>query len=137
MLDLSLHHVGIITEDLKTELACFPYIQVSEVIFDEMQQANIVFVRDEASTLIEFVEPITDSSPTHKFAVGGGGYHHVCYQATSLAMFDDIKRRLRLMQISSPVPATAMGGREVIFCFTRSKRLLEFVISESDVPICW
>jgi len=42
-----------------------------------------------------------------------------------------------MIQITKAIPAIAMGDTDIVFCLTRDKQLIEFVISEAPIFVDW
>jgi methylmalonyl-CoA/ethylmalonyl-CoA epimerase len=137
MENLNLHHIGIVTKDIGKYIASQPLQECSRIMEDKNQDAFIAFLKTGSDTLLELVQPLSERSQTYAFSKKGGGYHHLCYQVKTMFDFEKIVKEHRLMKISRPVPALAMGNCMIVFCFTREKQLIEFVISAAEVPIQW
>ena len=137
MKNLKFHHLGIVTRDINRYLSNYPQADHSVITKDNEQSALITFLKTGSDTLIELIQPINSSSQTYSFSLGGGGYHHVCFQIDSLEKANDLIKKNKLLQVSKPVSAVAMGGIEIIFCFTRDKQLFEFAISSDEIQINW
>ena len=137
MKNLKFHHLGIVTRDINRYLSNYPQADHSVITKDNEQSALITFLKTGSDTLIELIQPINSSSQTYSFSLSGGGYHHVCFQIDSLEKVNDLIKKNKLLQVSKPVSAVAMGGIEIIFCFTRDKQLFEFAISSDEIQINW
>ena len=137
MKNLKFHHLGIVTRDINRYLSNYPQADHSVITKDNEQSALITFLKTGSDTLIELIQPINSSSQTYSFCLRGGGYHHVCFQIDSLEKANDLIKKNKLLQVSKPVSAVAMGGIEIIFCFTRDKQLFEFAISSDEIQINW
>jgi len=134
---LKFHHVGIVTKNIQRSISNYPFAESSVVIEDENQNALISFLKTGSDTLIEFVQPLSSRSQTYAFSLKGGGYHHTCFQIGSLDEFQDVVKKYRMVQVSKPVPAIAMGGADIVFCYSRDKQLFEFVIASNEIVIHW
>jgi len=133
MTDIRFHHIGYAVTDIEEYLERFVCpllnpISVSDPVIDEVQRVRVCFVALPGGTTIELVEPFGDASPIANI-VGSrrGGLYHLCYEvsdiATQLARF----RNKRCLPLSAPVPATAFGGRRIVFLMTPEHDLIELL----------
>ena len=134
---LKLHHVGIVVGDIE-EYCSYQFLeQRSLIIEDPSQKALICFLNTKNDCLIELIQPTKEDSPTYNFLSQGGGYHHLCYEISSLEKVDLLITQYRMLKIMGPLPAVAFYGAEVVFCYTRNKDIIEFVISTTSPIIRW
>lgn len=129
------HHVGYAVASIETYLdefliPLFAPEEISETVADPLQKVRVCFVRMSGGTLIELVEPLADDSPVHS-VIGSkrGGVYHLCYEVDDLAATMERFRAKRCLPLGRPVPATAFGGRRIVFMMTPQRDLLEFVES--------
>jgi methylmalonyl-CoA/ethylmalonyl-CoA epimerase len=132
---MKLHHVGIVVRDLdswgKAYANSLGLVEDTEVFHDPAQKVRVQFWRDEASGLVELIEPAAADSPVWGELKKGGGLNHLCYEV------DDIEARVAGAVLGgailavSPVPAVAFSGRRVAFLFFPKIGLVEFVEGEA------
>ena len=135
--ELAIHHIGIVTKNIDSFLMNYPISNHSNIIEDQNQKALITFVNAGAGSLIELVQPLSQESQTFLFSEKGGGYHHICFHISSITKLKKIIKKFKMIQITKALPAVAMGGADIVFCLTRDKQLIEFVISEAPILINW
>lgn len=135
--ELAIHHIGIVTKNIDSFLMNYPISYHSKIIEDPNQKALITFVNAGAGSLIELVQPLNQESQTFLFSRKGGGYHHICFHISSTNKLKKIIKKFKMIQITQALPAVAMGGADIVFCLTRDKQLIEFVISEARIFIDW
>jgi len=134
---LVIHHIGIVTKNIDSFLMNYPISNHSNIIEDPNQKALITFVNAGAGSLIELVQPLSQESQTFLFSEKGGGYHHICFHISSITKVKKIIKKFKMIQITKALPAIAMGDADIVFCLTRDKQLIEFVISEAPIFIDW
>jgi methylmalonyl-CoA/ethylmalonyl-CoA epimerase len=108
------------------------YCRVAAIVEDERQDAEILFLaRNGAASgepLVELIVPRSDRSPVAAFARDSRlRIHHLCFAV------DDIEAALAPMkasgmsQVAPIVAAPAIGGRRIVFLFSREMGLFELV----------
>jgi hypothetical protein len=134
---LVIHHIGIVTKNIDSFLMNYPISIHSKIIEDPNQKALITFVNAGTDSLIELVQPLSQESQTFLFSEKGGGYHHICFHISSITELRKIIKKFKMVQITKAMPAIAMGDVDIVFCLTRDKQLIEFVISEAPIFVDW
>jgi len=133
---LRLDHVGYAVASISDYLAeffepLFGPVDVSPVVEDPAQRVRVAFVTLAGGDRIELIEPTEESSPVWGFLRDRrGGLYHVCYAVESLE--DEVERfkARRCMVFSGPTPATAFGGRRIVFLYTPQRDIIELVEAE-------
>lgn len=127
------HHVGYAVANIEAYLRdflvpLFSPSRVSDSITDPLQQVRVCFVEMQGGTVIELVEPLGERSPVHTY-IGSrrGGLYHLCYEVEDLDAEVSRFRKKGCLPISAPVPATAFGGRRIVFLMTPQHDLIEFI----------
>lgn len=129
---MKIHHIGIVTADI--ENACkqyadfFDFKRATDIVTDPIHKSKLVLLANGDNSLsIELIEPVGEDSPVADFLNRGGGLHHICYETRSLVQSLNHMRSLGALLVSGPSPAVLFDGRPVVFVYTRSKELVEFV----------
>ncbi len=99
---LKIHHLGIVVKDI--EVAIDNYLGmnvlfkgiVQDVVCSE--QVKIALV-DDGVFQVEFIEPISNSSPVTHFLNKGGGMHHICYSTDNIDRYlADNKKEIKVIK---------------------------------------
>jgi len=129
------HHIGYAVASIQAYLdeflvPLFAPVEVSEPVADALQKVRVCFVQMQGGTVIELVEPLTGDSPVRSM-IGSkrGGLYHQCYEVDDLEGTIARFRDKRCLPLGRPVPASAFGGRRVVFLMTPQHDLIEFVES--------
>lgn len=127
------HHVGYAVASIQAYLDEFlvPLMQPEHVtasVADPVQHVRVCFVHMRGGTVIELVEPLDDHSPVRDI-IGSqrGGLYHLCYEVDDLDAEIARFRRKRCLPLGKPVPATAFGGRRIVFLLTPQRDLIELL----------
>jgi methylmalonyl-CoA/ethylmalonyl-CoA epimerase len=129
-LNLSFHHVGVVTNDLKASAEVYEKLgyRASPVVEDPIQGVQIVLCSREGEPLIELIAPATAESPAKPWLerIKAGPYH-TCYEVDRLDDAVEALRNMGFFPVSDPSPAVAFGGRSVVFLWGAATGLLELL----------
>jgi methylmalonyl-CoA/ethylmalonyl-CoA epimerase len=136
---MKFHHIGYAVASIPSYFdefmaPLFAPVSVSETFADPIQQVRVCFVQMQGGTVIELVEPLGEKSPIHAY-IGSkrGGIYHVCYEVANLDASVAAMRARKCMPLGKPVPATAFGGRRIVFMLTPQRDLVELL--EAQAPV--
>lgn len=114
-------HVGVavrnIREGMLTDLS---------VISDETQNVTVGFVEING-VRVEMIEPLGENSPIDSSLEKGQRLVHLCYQVPDIDSAIEQSREYGFHCIQKPVPATAFGGKNIAWLFSRIYGLVELV----------
>jgi len=129
---LKIHHIGIVVRDIEAYLSSSPYHKSSDVVYDPHQHSNICMLdTGQSETPVELIEPIDEKSTTYQYLKkNGNGTHHICYQIDDLESLERYMGEHKLKRIYGPVEAVVFGKREVVFGYSRTQGIVEFLISD-------
>ena len=127
------HHVGYAVSSIEDYLRgfmapLFSPSQVTDPVVDPVQQVRVCFVEMQGGTVIELVEPLGENSPVARL-IGSrrGGLYHLCYEVADLDAEIPRFRAKKCMPLGKPVPASAFGGRRIVFLMTPQHDLIELL----------
>lgn len=136
ILDGTLHHIGVATENALLESEqwrqMFGYKVVSDLIYDPVQKVKVLFLSDgnPNGVLVELVEPAAEDSPVKTFLQKGSRFYHMCHEVNDIDLALGQARSLGALVIQQPVGAVAFQGRRIAWCYTRTKHLIELLERE-------
>ena len=85
---MKLHHIGIVVNNIERQAPrCagqFGLRQVSAIIHDPIQKANVQFWTDGGSVNYEFIQPAAEDSPVRRTLENGGGLAHLCFEVSDI-----------------------------------------------------
>ena len=124
------HHVGIATDSIdKTSVSFIKAgYEMTNIIFDPIQNVYIAFLKKTDSPLLELVEPVDETSPVRNILnkVGVSAYHF-CYEVDDLEQSITKLRKQKFMLIIKPVEAVAFNGRKICFLYNTNTGLVELL----------
>ena len=129
------HHVGMVTRDLaaaQTHFAAIGYSPIGPPTPDERQDLEIVFLKRHGATtaepLVEIISPRSPGATVYRFTTRNEyPIHHLCFVTDDIASAVANARELRYYIVQEPVPAPAIGGSLIAFCYSRATGLIELV----------
>ena len=132
MLDLKLHHIGVVAREIEEQRAFYVqslgYRPVTEVIHDPLQTAYVQFLSiPGADHFLELVAPDGPGSKLTKASRAGVPLNHLCY---STAEIEETLRELGAagaLIVQDPVPAVAFKGRRIAWILSPDQLLTELV----------
>jgi methylmalonyl-CoA/ethylmalonyl-CoA epimerase len=93
----------------------FEYKQMTNIVENTRQKANIVFLSKNDSVLIKLIEPVEGNLSLLNFVIKGGGFHHLCFKCTEI---NDGMKELNakgLITLVSPQPGEAFENESIAF----------------------
>ena len=133
MSERRLHHIGYVVPCLDSSIPEFQrFLRLDwdgRVFGDPLQMVRVCFLNSGVlgSLLIELVEPAGNRSPVRRFAMQGGGLHHICYEVTNLAEEIANSRKRGGTLVRFPMPATAFEGRRIAWVQGAGVILIEYL----------
>lgn len=129
---MKFHHIGFVLRDAKKfENGLILGEKVKEV-FDPVQYAKLSLYHNYSDSYIELIEPVNEKSFTWNFVQKNQQtpFHHLCYSVDTIEDIEFIKAKYRLIHVLGPIPALLFDNKEVVFCYTRAKTIVEFLITK-------
>lgn len=129
----TLHHVGIATVDAMRESEqwrrILGYRIVVPLTHDPIQRVKVLFMStgQEGDVPVELVEPAAEDSPVNGFLRSGGGFYHACYEVDDIEQALDHARANGAIVVQPPREAVAYDQRRIAWCYTPSRRLIEYL----------
>lgn len=127
---MRIHHIGIACTNVEESILEFAkfhtILSKSEIIYDELQNAQLCMIKSDTGLDVEFISGEQVSRMLKK----GINFYHLCYEV------DNIKSTVQdfvnngAMLISDIKPAVLFNNRKVAFLFV-SYGLIELVESEN------
>jgi len=123
VLDLKLHHIGIVVQNINESLGeisnFLSFESTSLPTLVGSQKVNICFLKTN-SVYIELIEPADSDSPIISFVKEGGGFHHLCFEVDDIQQEIDkmVKKGARLVV----APVKGFEDRLIAFLMLNMKK---------------
>lgn len=127
---IRINHIGIVVKSIDKYLKNSIYTEVSKMVFDSIQNANIVLIKtSDSEPDIELIEPTGKNATTYNFLVKrGGGIHHICYEIENEEVLNMLFSESNYKLIYGPAKAVLFDNKKVAFGFNRNKEIVEFLL---------
>ena len=125
-----LHHVGIIVNDVEKAAEQLPKGILINDVYDPLQDARLILYENFGTSYLELIQPLSVSSPTwNQLKVNNNHINHFCYAAKKHDDVEILINDLNLLRVSRWMPAILFPDCEVMFCYSRAKIMLEFLVN--------
>lgn len=130
---MKLHHVGIVTSDIKSGIQhhknLFNFHPITEIVKDPIQKVAVVLLSSpEAGSMpIELIAPLTDNSPISNILKGKTSLYHLCFLVENIEEALRNARKHGAIIISRPAPAELYEGKRIAFIYTPDKYVVELL----------
>jgi methylmalonyl-CoA/ethylmalonyl-CoA epimerase len=130
------HHVGFVVRGIAPTEALFAalgYRRLGDTVDDPEQDAAIVFLaRTRAAggePLVELISPLSEQSAVYAFSRESRfRIHHLCFAVDNIeAAYAAALATRRVQRVTPIVTAPAIGGRRIVFLFSRETGIFELV----------
>jgi methylmalonyl-CoA/ethylmalonyl-CoA epimerase len=130
-MEMVIDHIGIVVRRLEEGLeqwtSLFGYEPLTEKITNTRQKVRVIFLHKRNSCLIKLVEPTDDRSPVYKFALKGGGLHHICFRCDDVTASVERFREKGYRILSEPLPGEAFDGEKIAFFYAQQGLNIELI----------
>lgn len=124
-------HIGIVVKSIEQGIKywekVFGYKQMTEIVINTRQKVKVVFLTKENSLLIKLIEPTEETSPVYKFALKGGGLHHLGFRCKEINEEIARLKGLGLRVITNPQPGEAFENNQIAFLLGNQALNIELI----------
>ena len=132
MNSISLHHVGVIVDNIERAAKNLPTGALVNDVYDKLQDARLVLYENFGSSYLELIQPLSESSPTwNQLKVNSNHINHFCYTVSNREDAEVMINNLRLLRVSRWMPALLFPNCEVMFCYSRASIMIEFLVESA------
>lgn len=127
-------HIGVVVKHLEegiiTWFKLFGYAQSTEPVLNSLQKVRVVFLEKEGSLTVKLLEPVDPGSLVWKFALRGGGLHHLCFRAANLEREMERLVREGVRVLVHPQPGEAFEMEHIAFVYAGHGLNIELIDTE-------
>lgn len=117
---MKIHHIGIACKDIEKAISDYKHLysikSISDIVFDPLQQASLVYIETEHGHNIEFIS----GSKVDGLVEKGISYYHLCYEVKDLEASVNNFVSKGAMVVSEPKEAILFNNRRVAFLYTNT-----------------
>ena len=125
---MRLHHVGYVVKDFKLFAASMPGVCHIRSVEDPLKSATLALYSVGEGSLVELIQPSNSQAYTWgHLSRTGEGLHHICYDGVDEEKVEHLISHHKILKIRGPLKAV-LFDRPVIFCVTRYRSILEFIL---------
>ncbi len=128
---MNIDHIGVVTKSLEKGIKLwtetFGYQQKTRAVVNTRQSVRVVFMEKNGSIDIKLLEPVDNSSPIYKFALKGGGLHHLCFKCEKVGVKIDELRGAGFRILAEPEPGEAFENEMIAFIYATQGLNIELI----------
>ena len=132
-------HIGIAVKSIHMGIqqwvSNFGYRQMTKIVENTRQKVNVVFLEKPDSIIIKLIEPTDKESPIFKFAMRGGGLHHLCFRCSDLKSTITTLKNDGLRILSAPQPGEAFEEELIAFLLARNGLNIELIETKKKAKL--
>ena len=124
-------HIGLVVKSIEQGIEhwekVFEYRQMTEVVTNSRQKVKVVFLCKENSLTVKLIEPTDETSSVFRFAMKGGGLHHICFKCND--MNNELQRlsEMGLRVLKAPQPGEAFENENIAFIYAKHGLNIELI----------
>jgi len=128
-------HIGLVVKSIEKGIEhwkkVFEYRKMTEVVINSRQKVKVVFLCKENSLMVKLIEPTGENSSVYKFAMKGGGLHHICFKCNDMNKELQRLSEMGLRILTPPQPGEAFGNENIAFIYAKHGLNMELI--ETDI----
>ena len=130
-----LDHIGLVVKSIENGIEhwekVFEYRKMTDVVINSRQKVKVVFLCKEKSLTVKLIEPTDENSAVYKFAMKGGGLHHICFKCSDMNKELERLSEMGLRILTPPQPGEAFGNENIAFIYAKHGLNIELI--ETDI----
>jgi methylmalonyl-CoA/ethylmalonyl-CoA epimerase len=114
-------HIGMVVKSIEVAAEhwekVFDYRKMTDVVINSKQKVKVIFLCKKDSLTVKLIEPIDETSTVYKYAMKGGGLHHLCFRCSDMS--EELQRlnEMGLRTITAPQPGEAFEDENIAFIY--------------------
>ena len=124
-------HIGLVVKSIEKGIEhwekVFGYRQMTEAVINSRQKVKVVFLCKDNSLTVKLIEPTDETSSVFRFAMKGGGLHHICFKCND--MNNELQRlsEMGLRVLTAPQPGEAFDNENIAFIYAKHGLNIELI----------
>jgi len=124
-------HIGIVVKSIDKGIEhweqVFEYRKMTDIVVNSRQKVKVVFLCKKDSLTVKLIEPVDESSPVYKFALKGGGLHHICFKCKDMNKDLERLKEMGLRVLTEPQPGEAFENENIAFIYAKHGLNIELI----------
>jgi methylmalonyl-CoA/ethylmalonyl-CoA epimerase len=108
----------------------FGYRKMTDVVVNSRQRVKVIFLCKKDSLTVKLIEPIDEISTVYKYAMKGGGLHHLCFRCSDMSEELQRLKEMGLRTITPPQPGEAFENENIAFVYAGFGLNIELIETE-------
>ena len=127
-------HIGVVVRSIEQGIehweSVFHYRKMTEVVINSRQKVKVVFLCKSNSLTVKLIEPVDEASGVYRFAMKGGGLHHLCFRCNDVNIEIQRLKEMGLRIITPPEPGEAFENQNIAFVYANFGLNIELIDTE-------
>jgi methylmalonyl-CoA/ethylmalonyl-CoA epimerase len=127
-------HIGMVVRSIEQGIehweSVFRYRKMTEVVINSRQKVKVVFLCKPKSLTVKLIEPVDETSAVYRFAMKGGGLHHLCFKCDDLNIEIQRLKEMGLRIITPPESGEAFENQNIAFVYANFGLNIELIDTE-------
>jgi methylmalonyl-CoA/ethylmalonyl-CoA epimerase len=127
-------HIGMFVRSIEQGIehweSVFHYRKMTEVVINSRQKVKVVFLFKPKSLTVKLIEPVDETSAVYRFAMKGGGLHHLCFKCDDLNIEIQRLKEMGLRIITPPESGEAFENQNIAFVYANFGLNIELIDTE-------
>jgi len=127
-------HIGMVVRSIEKGIehweSVFRYRKMTEVVINSKQKVKVVFLCKPQSLTVKLIEPVDETSAVYRFAMKGGGLHHLCFKCDDLNLEIQRLKEMGLRIITPPESGEAFENQNIAFVYANFGLNIELIDTE-------
>lgn len=128
-------HIGMVVKSIEEGIEhwenVFEYKKMTEIIINSRQKVRVVFLYKKNSLTVKLIEPLDETSSVYKFALKGGGLHHICFKCEDMEEEIERLKKKGLRILTPPEPGEAFENENIAFIYAKHGLNIELIDTDA------
>jgi methylmalonyl-CoA/ethylmalonyl-CoA epimerase len=124
-------HIGMVVQSIERGIEhwekTFQYQKMTNVVVNSRQKVKVVFLTKPGSLTVKLIAPVDETSAAYRFAMKGGGLHHLCFKCADLNNELQRLKAVGLRVITPPEPGEAFENQNIAFVYAKFGLNIELI----------
>ena len=134
-----INHIGLVVKSIEKGIEhwekVFEYRKMTEVVVNSRQKVKVVFLCKENSLTVKLLEPTDEKSSVYKFAMKGGGLHHMCFKCNEMNKELQRLSEMGLRILTPPQPGEAFENENIAFIYAKHGLNIELIDTDKKANL--